>query len=357
MTAETSQHEDHTFSGIMFDIKTSKLPMEYIEVSSVWVRGDLGPITVWSTDKTFHGKHENGTEWTLHYKRTHNSNNEHFTEMQLDEPVRIMPGSSRGFYVHSALPGDEAIVYDNQRHHESHKNLYMTITPGWAHLSNEAFSDTMQNGFWAGRPWREFREFVGRISYGVRWLLWNPDVHTQLPPSVQVKVWSLLLSQTEKARSVGCLLGLCDKDTLLFILNKISWWEWGGVQQEFERMVTAFERKKRLRQEPEVSRVGYSVIFNMVLRCLPPTRLDPRLVARRRIPVVHSRLARGACGHTPCYLMMRIPVRRRRTTTRRRILPAVRRTRRTKTTKRMRRRRRRQRTRIDNDGVIWDGGR
>lgn len=42
VTAETDQHEDHTFSGIMFDIKTNKLPLEYIEVSSVWVRGDLG---------------------------------------------------------------------------------------------------------------------------------------------------------------------------------------------------------------------------------------------------------------------------------------------------------------------------
>jgi len=42
VTAETADHEDHTFSGIMFDIKTNKLPLEYIEVGSVWVRGDLG---------------------------------------------------------------------------------------------------------------------------------------------------------------------------------------------------------------------------------------------------------------------------------------------------------------------------
>ena len=42
VTAETDQYEDHTFSGIMFDIKTNKLPLEYIEVSSIWVRGDLG---------------------------------------------------------------------------------------------------------------------------------------------------------------------------------------------------------------------------------------------------------------------------------------------------------------------------
>ena len=33
----------------MFDIKTSDLPFEYIEVTDIWLRGDLGPITIWST--------------------------------------------------------------------------------------------------------------------------------------------------------------------------------------------------------------------------------------------------------------------------------------------------------------------
>ena len=39
-TVDTRDHEDHTFSGVMFDIKCqTNLPVEYLEVSSLSVRG------------------------------------------------------------------------------------------------------------------------------------------------------------------------------------------------------------------------------------------------------------------------------------------------------------------------------
>lgn len=80
--------------GIMWDVRTRKLPAEYIEISSVWcalshppffepflrcnrfteemmcrLRGDLGPITVWSTPNTYQGKHQKEDEWKCHYKQ------------------------------------------------------------------------------------------------------------------------------------------------------------------------------------------------------------------------------------------------------------------------------------------------
>ena len=39
-TLDTQSHQDHTFCGIMFDVTCKGvLPIEYIEISSVWVRG------------------------------------------------------------------------------------------------------------------------------------------------------------------------------------------------------------------------------------------------------------------------------------------------------------------------------
>jgi len=36
--------------GIFFDVSASEiLPLSYIEIHSVWVRGELGPVTVWTT--------------------------------------------------------------------------------------------------------------------------------------------------------------------------------------------------------------------------------------------------------------------------------------------------------------------
>lgn len=103
----------------MFDIRTHKLPAEYIEVQSIWsapcpslnfrtvfpqravlphsfqlqiiatagmrillsgcihvsgshrgrLRGDLGPITVWSTPGGFAGKQEEKDAWTCHHNQ------------------------------------------------------------------------------------------------------------------------------------------------------------------------------------------------------------------------------------------------------------------------------------------------
>lgn len=42
-------------------------------------------------------------------------------ELVLDRPIRLYPGEQCGFYVHSSLPGDEGIVYDNQRNQVSRR--------------------------------------------------------------------------------------------------------------------------------------------------------------------------------------------------------------------------------------------
>lgn len=113
---DTRDHEDHTFCGVMFNVLCeTHLPAEYIEVSSVWVRGQLGPMTVWHTPDSFAGKQECQEEWEKIYEKEHPPNNREYTELCLDKPIRLKPGERCGLYIHSALPGDEALVYDNQR--------------------------------------------------------------------------------------------------------------------------------------------------------------------------------------------------------------------------------------------------
>ena len=154
----------------MFDVSCDTiLPVEYVEIQSISVRGELGPLTVWQTPNTFQGKHEEMEEWTKVYDATHPPSRE-MTELVLDPPLRLRPGESLGLYVHSALPGDEAIVYDNQRNHTTYRDRVFKVLPGLAHLSNRPFG---KRGFW-GRPWRCNREFVGRMEYGVRWKMWTP---------------------------------------------------------------------------------------------------------------------------------------------------------------------------------------
>ena len=94
--------------------------------------------------------------------QVHPASRNDMVELVFTEPVKLRPGQSCGFYVHSALPGDEAIVYDNQRSSVTYQDRCFKVMPGLAHLSNKPFG---KRGFW-GRPWRTNREFVGRINYG-----------------------------------------------------------------------------------------------------------------------------------------------------------------------------------------------
>jgi len=58
----------------MFDVRTRELKgADYIEISSIWLRGDLGPITIWSCPGGYQNHHECESMWTRHYQRTHTS--------------------------------------------------------------------------------------------------------------------------------------------------------------------------------------------------------------------------------------------------------------------------------------------
>ena len=119
--ADTKDREDHSLSGIMFDVACQSLPrgpVEYIEVQSVAVRGQLGPVTVWSTEGGFEGKHERSKEWVLRHEAVHKASPSTLVELPLSQPVRLRLGERCGLYVHSALSGDEGIVYDDQHQRE-----------------------------------------------------------------------------------------------------------------------------------------------------------------------------------------------------------------------------------------------
>ena len=108
-TVDTPDNEDHTFCGIQFDVVCRKLvPLEFVTISSVWVRGDLGPMTVWSSPGGFASKEEDKDAWRLHYSKCHEPSRKAFAELVLETPVTLAPGGRVGLYIHSALPNDRA---------------------------------------------------------------------------------------------------------------------------------------------------------------------------------------------------------------------------------------------------------
>uniref|UniRef100_A0A7S1RNA2 Uncharacterized protein n=1 Tax=Alexandrium catenella TaxID=2925 RepID=A0A7S1RNA2_ALECA len=223
VTVDTRDHEDHTFCGVMFDVSCKEtLPAAFLEISGVAVRGDLGPMTVWATPRTFRGKSEDETQWRRIYSRKHPRSPDRLVSLDFPEPLRVGRGESVGLYVHSGLRGDTGLVYDEQRSRYTHDDDLLRIHPGLAHISNRPFGRT---GLW-GHPWRSQREFVGRLAVGVGWQLWNPETHRLFPPAFRRAVACLFLCASRPSSPLSCLSDV----VLMYILNLCRWDWFGGLE-------------------------------------------------------------------------------------------------------------------------------
>ena len=251
-TADTQDREDHTFSGIFFEVSASdELPLKYVEIHSLWVRGELGPLTVWSTPDGLvsrvpkQQKVLDPEAWTKIYERTHEGSFEDFVELKLEEPIAVHKGQKLGLYVHSKLPGDQAIVYDNIPYGTTGKkdDGKVVIWPGIAHLSNKPFGHRAP---WGGDALRRQRQFVGRVGYAVRWLLWNPEVHSRFPLGFRKTVETMLLC----AKREECYLTHCGDEIIFYVLNKCGW-DWFGTKM---RENGPSEQEKREAEEEEAAR-------------------------------------------------------------------------------------------------------
>jgi len=236
---DTRDFEDHTFSGIMFDLKVKRdLPLEYIELQKVWVRGYLGPMTVWVTPDTYEKKRSRRSEWKLVHRGNHKPSMQTLSPLELSEPIRLKAGESTGIYIHSGLEGDMGIVYNNRRSRITHEDPHLCIMPGMAHISDEPFS---QVGYWGGGSWRWDREFVGRMTYGVKWMLWNPckNVHARFPPMFKDMIFTMLMCHKRS----GSPLNKLPCAVLYYVFNMLPW-DWAG-QDDIKATITKMEQNTR----------------------------------------------------------------------------------------------------------------
>ena len=281
------------FSGVLFPIRIKEdLPVSKIVLYSVAVRGRLGPMTVWVSNEdaptgtpghrgdaaTNNNNNEpdgNGPprrggnfhfrlrrrDWTKVYEQVHAPSVRQYQKLDFsDNPVILKPGTVRAIYIHSKLPGDEAIVYDNTRHnfqpfgggghwgrrpmamsrrHEPNASRYqddmIAIYTGKAHLSTVPFGQTNIWGW--DNAWRDYREFVGQLHYGTVFQLWQPSVHVQFGSLFDKCARTLFGLQRRWDSPISMLPDEC----IFYILNMCRW-DW------FEDKSSELKEKRRQRE-------------------------------------------------------------------------------------------------------------
>ena len=135
------------------------------------------------------------------------------------------------------------MVYDDQRYGTQGKvdDKRLVIWPAVAHLSCRPFG---RRAPWGGDALRSKRLFVGRVSYGVRWLLWNPEpeCHARFPAGFRQAVETMVLC----ARRPGCELSRLGDEVIFYIMNKCGW-DWFGEDMTLDG--PSFEERKAAEQE------------------------------------------------------------------------------------------------------------
>lgn len=277
----------------MFPIKCKRsLPVQKVVINSISVRGRLGPLTVWVTkddkdspsiscspvakasrteaasspyslrgrfnitkkkDKKRSVVPQQGEismkkiHWDKIYSKTHGPSFTSYCELDLSaKPIEIVPGQVRGIYIHSTLEGDEAIVYDNKHKMLTHDDSFLTILPGRAHVSDTPFGRMPIWGW--GNAWRDNREFVGRLSYGVVYRLWNPAEHLAFGSQFQRLAMTLFACQ-RRSESPMSLLG---DDCVFYILNMCKW-DWAVDSHDIVAAEQKQLRKGRKRKEAAIA--------------------------------------------------------------------------------------------------------
>lgn len=156
-------------------------------------------------------------------------------------PIIIKPGEIRGIYVHSTIESDRGIVYDNQQKIKTYDDQFLTVLPGRAHVSPRVFGAQPIWGW--GNAWRDSREFVGRISFGVVYKLWNPSENLKFGGKFQTLATVLFMCQ----RRWESPFSMLSDDAIFYILNMCRW-DWVGDDYGDVRAA-----KKKLRDAEEAN--------------------------------------------------------------------------------------------------------
>mmetsp|Transcript_1781 Transcript_1781/g.3927 ORF Transcript_1781/g.3927 Transcript_1781/m.3927 type:complete len:569 (+) Transcript_1781:299-2005(+) len=181
--------------------------------------------------------------WTKIYEREHAPSFRDYTELDLSaSPIILTPGQVRGIYIHSTLPGDEAIVYDNKHKVLTHDDGFITILPGRAHVSETPFGRMPIWGW--GNAWRDNREFVGRVSYGAVYRLWNPSEHMNFGSNFQTLALTLFKCQ----RRWESPLSMLGDEVIFYILNMCKW-DW--VDDDVDEIAEKQKKMRKLRRRRE----------------------------------------------------------------------------------------------------------
>lgn len=218
----------HSFAGIIFDVHACS--EREVMVTSVHVAGMLGRVRIFARECTWRDDEEETerrtvfTGWGHHYEMNERGwalvHDEQLPpswntarEVRLQQPVRIMPHHTRALFVHSNLPDDLGIQYQEWRPADVvAADDTVQILPGLGFTGQVPFDH--RHGWY-----RQGRGPAGGISYTSQPVYWNMRSHAGCPAELQGMVRTMLCVHAQPESTLHVL----PAHLLLYMLEFLRW--------------------------------------------------------------------------------------------------------------------------------------
>jgi len=160
---------DHTYNAVSFNVRVKKDADKYVFVTGFEASGLLQEMSIYKLVGKDVNRHIDDIHlWKLIHKKFYPKSWNKPSILRLEEPVRIGPGETCGFYIHSNCDNGNGLKYRSCLPGIVLEDECIQVLHGWAHTSCIPFD--------LNRGWiRNHRVLSGSIFYEPAPFRWSPD--------------------------------------------------------------------------------------------------------------------------------------------------------------------------------------
>lgn len=213
------QHANHSFNGVLFDVRACGI--ETVIITGVVVGGEIGRYRIYSREGSHKAGFEQADGWTTVASGVERTNWQG-VELRLARPVVVACGATAALFVHSEEPNDRGIAYQSYPSYEHVvcSDDSLQVFPGQARVGTEAFDEAGGARRWGWH--RGPRGLAGSVVYRTERKRWTPDCHLLFPAPFRRVVWTLMLCRNADE----CCLSLLPAEIFLKVLESLDWRDW-----------------------------------------------------------------------------------------------------------------------------------
>jgi len=160
---------DHTYNAVSFNVSVKKSVDKWVFVTGFEASGLLEEMSIYKLFGKDVNHHIHDIHlWKLIHKKVYPNSWKKPSILRLEEPVRVGPGETCGFYIHSNCDNGNGLKYRSCLPGVVLEDECIQVLHGWAHTSCIPFDLT--------RGWiRNHRVLSGSIFYEPAPYKWSPD--------------------------------------------------------------------------------------------------------------------------------------------------------------------------------------